>query len=309
MEGADTTARKNRAISARRMAAVAPSVPAGIERDDRAKGSSNVLPTSDALPWWLPLSVLTFLAQMIAYHGGALVFEWFDRTKRFAAFKLRDTDRLTYLELFPRVFANQVLILLPAMVLLEVSGLAFVGTPHLALWYFPLAMALMTVGHDLVQYAFHRFVLHRPELVRTLGHALHHSTGATKAISACYMSRADFLLEIVLPYLVPLVLVGAGADIAFHLVVASLGAIGGLYEHSGYDFSVRHRKRAGIGFRPLAAMRCVLPTSKAHAEHHRRSNVSYSDGVGSPGICDTIFRTRWDLAPDSLAVRRGQALR
>jgi len=257
-----------------------------------------VLSAPDPLPWWLPLSVLTFLAQMIAYHGGALVFEWFDRTKLFAAFKLRDVDRLTYLELFPRVLANQLLILLPAMVLLEISGLAFVGAPHLPLWYFFLAMALMTVGHDIVQYTFHRFVLHRPGLIRRLGHALHHSTGATKAISACYMSNTDFLLEIVLPYLVPLVLVGAGADIAFHLVVASLGAIGGLYEHSGYDFSVERPKRAGTGFRPFAAMRTVLPTSKAHAEHHRRSNVSFSDGVGSPGICDTMFRTRWDLARD-----------
>jgi len=34
------------------------------------------------------------------------------------------------------------------------------------------------------------------------------------------------------------VLVGAGADIAFQLIVASLGAIGGLYEHSGYDFAM-----------------------------------------------------------------------
>jgi sterol desaturase/sphingolipid hydroxylase (fatty acid hydroxylase superfamily) len=267
-----------------------------------------VASVTDPLPWWLPLSVLTFLAQMIAYHGGALVFEWFDRTKRFAAFKLRDTDRLSYLELLPRVLANQVLVLLPAMVLLEVAGLAFVGAPHRALWYFPIAMALMTVGHDIVQYIFHRFVLHRPGLIRHLGHALHHSTGATKAISACYMSHADFLLEIVLPYLVPLVLVGAGADITFHLVVASLGALGGLYEHSGYDFSVRRPKRADTGFRPFAAMRAILPTSKAHAEHHCRSNVSYSDGVGSPGICDTFFRTRWDLVRDPVAEARAQAL-
>jgi sterol desaturase/sphingolipid hydroxylase (fatty acid hydroxylase superfamily) len=288
------------------------------ERDDR-----NVLPTTDPLPWWLPLSVLVFGIQMIAYHGGALLFEGFDRTKRFAAFKLRDTDRLTYRELLPRVLANQFLILLPAMVLLEVSGLAFVGAAHLSLWHFLLAMALMTVGHDIVQYVFHRFLLHRPGFMRRLGHGVHHATGATKAISACYMSPADFLLEIVLPYLVPLVLVGAGADIGFHLVVASLGAIGGLYEHSGYDFSVGRQNRSDTGLRPLqhddpganvlgsvlAAVRGILLTSQAHAEHHRRSNVSFSDGFGSPGICDTLFRTRWDLAPDPMAEARAQASR
>lgn len=268
-----------------------------------------MLSTTDLLPWWLPLSVLTFLAQMIAYHGVGLAFEWCDRSRMLAAFKVRDADRLTYFELFPRVFANQVLILLPAMVLLQASGLAFVGAPQLAPWHFLLAMVLMGVGHDIVQYVFHRFVLHRPGLIRKLGHSVHHSTGASKAISACYMSHVDFLLEIVLPYLVPLVLVAAGADIAFHLVVASLGAIGGLYEHSGYDFAARLPKRAGFWSRPLAVLDTLI-TSKAHAEHHRRSNVSFSDGFGSPGICDTIFKTRWDLASDRTAeMMRGQAPR
>ncbi len=282
--------------------AVTGSCRAGRERDPR-----NVPSVTDALPFWLPLSVLTFLVQMLAYHGAGLAFEWCDRTRRLAAFKVRDIDRLTYLELLPRVLANQVLVLLPAMVLLQVSGLAFVGAPHLSLWHFLLALVLMGVGHDIVQYVFHRFVLHRPGLVRKLGHAVHHSTGASKAISACYMSPVDFLLEIVLPYLVPLVLVSAGADIAFHCVVAGLGAIGGLYEHSGYDFAARLPRRAGFWSRPLAVLDTSI-TSKAHAEHHRRSNVSFSDGFGSPGICDTIFKTRWDLARDPIAESRGQVL-
>jgi sterol desaturase/sphingolipid hydroxylase (fatty acid hydroxylase superfamily) len=267
-----------------------------------------VLPATDQLPWWLPLSVLTFVVQMIAYHGVGLAFEICDRTKRLAAFKVRDADRLTYRALLPRVLANQFFVLLPAMVLLELSGLAFVGAPHLSVWHFLLAMVLMGVGHDIVQYVFHRFVLHRPGLVRTLGHALHHSTGASKAISACYMSAPDFFLEIVLPYLVPLAVVGAGADIGFHLVVAALGAVGGLYEHSGYDFAARLPKAKGLWARALALLETSI-TSKAHAEHHRRSIVSFSDGFGSPGICDTIFRTRWDLARDPVAEMRGPALR
>ena len=83
----------------------------------------------------------------------------------------------------------------------------------------------------------------------------------------------------------------------FHITIASLGAVGGLYEHSGYDFAVRLRRpnRSGSRLQPLAWL-AYLVTSKAHGEHHRRSNVSFSDGFGSPGICDTIFKTRWDMA-------------
>src|SRR5450631_2994600 len=191
------------------------------------------------LPWWLPLSVLAWAAQMAVFHGVGLLFEWSDRTGALSSFKVRDIERLSYFQLLPRVLFNQIFVLLPAMVAFQYMGLAFTGAPHLTALHFVAGMLLMGVGHDVVQYVFHRFVLHRPGLIRKLGHSVHHSTGASKSISACYMSPADFFLEIVLPYLVPLALIGAGADMVFHLTVASLGAIGGLYEHSGYDFSVR----------------------------------------------------------------------
>jgi sterol desaturase/sphingolipid hydroxylase (fatty acid hydroxylase superfamily) len=248
------------------------------------------------LPWWLPLSVLAWAVQMAVFHGVGLFFEWSDRTGALSSFKVRDVDRLSYLQLLPRVLTNQVFVLLPAMVAFQYAGLAFTGAPHLSLLHFLVAMVLMGVGHDIVQYVFHRFVLHRPSLIRKLGHSVHHSTGASKGISACYMSPTDFFLEIVLPYLIPLALVAAGADVVFHLTVASLGAIGGLYEHSGYDFSLRLSRpgRSNSKLQPAAWLAAML-TSKAHGEHHRRSNVSFSDGFGSPGICDTIFKTRWDI--------------
>jgi sterol desaturase/sphingolipid hydroxylase (fatty acid hydroxylase superfamily) len=252
---------------------------------------------SSILPWWLPLSVLTWLVMMAVYHAAGLSFEWADQTKILTSFKVRDADRFGYAALLPRVLSNQIFVLLPAMVALQYAGLAFTGAPHMSAWHFLAGLALIGVGHDIVQYAFHRFLLHRPSLFRKLGHSVHHSTGATKAISACYMSAADFFLEIVLPYLVPLVLIGAGADIAFQLIAASLGAIGGLYEHSGYDFAVPliRQDRSRPQPWPLGVL-AKLITSKAHGEHHRRGNVSYSDGFGSPGICDTFFKTRWDLA-------------
>lgn len=249
------------------------------------------------LPLSLPLSVLTWAVMMAVYHGVGLFFEWCDRTGTLARFKVRRRERLSYLGLLPRVLFNQVFVLLPAMVFLERAGLAFTGRTQLTFFHFVAGMVLMGIGHDIVQYVFHCWVLHRPALMRTLGHSVHHSTGAAKAISACFMSPADFFLEIVLPYLIPLVLIGAGGDTAFNLLVASLGAVGGLYEHSGYDFAAHLPKAKGGGFRQeLLRFIGLLVTSKAHGEHHRVGNVSFSDGFGSPGICDTVFKTRWDLA-------------
>jgi sterol desaturase/sphingolipid hydroxylase (fatty acid hydroxylase superfamily) len=249
------------------------------------------------LPSWVPLSVLVWAVMMAVYHVAGLLFEWADRTKSLAPFKVRDSDKLSYAALLPRVLFNQTCVLLPAMIALQWLGLAYTGAPHIGLWHFLVALVFMGIGHDVVQYFSHRVLLHRPSLFRKLGHSLHHSTGASRAISACYMTAADFFLEIALPYLVPLVLVGAGADLSFHLTAASLGALGGLYEHSGYDFAVPLRKEERPGAQNwLLAFLALLITSKAHGEHHRRGNVSFSDGFGSPGICDTFFKTRWDLA-------------
>ena len=230
----------------------------------------------------LPLSLVVWAGQMAAFHGAGLAFEYCDRAGLLRRFKVRPPDRLSYAQMLPRVLFNQVFILLPAMFACEWFGLAFVGAPQLSLVWFVAAMALMAVGHDIVQYAGHAWLLHRPGLA-WLGHNLHHSITASRSIGAAYASGPDFILNIVAPYLVPLVLIGGGGtDLRFHVLVVSLGAIGGLYEHSGYDFA------------PLLK-RGALISSHAHSEHHRRWRVSFSDGFGSPGLCDTIFRTRWDL--------------
>jgi hypothetical protein len=92
---------------------------------------------------------------------------------------------------------------------------------------------------------------------------------------------------------VPLILIGGGtANLPFQLLVACLGALGGLYEHSGYDFAGALKDVSG---RWILLVPVSLVSSHAHGEHHRRSRVSFSDGFGSPGLCDLIFRTRWDL--------------
>ena len=85
---------------------------------------------SPDLPVWAPLSVVTFAAMMLVYHGIGYAFEWCDRTGHLKSAKVRDADRLSYRELLPRVLVNQFLILLPAMVLLQWAGLAFSGAAH-----------------------------------------------------------------------------------------------------------------------------------------------------------------------------------
>jgi sterol desaturase/sphingolipid hydroxylase (fatty acid hydroxylase superfamily) len=259
------------------------------------------------LPEWLPLSVVVWIVQMIAYHGFGLWFEWLDRTGRLQDYKVRPVDSFTYMQVLPRVLANQVFLLLPAMVLVEKLGLAYVGAPVLSPLMFLVGMAILTVGHDVVQYVSHAWILHRPTLMRKLGHSVHHSTTASRSISACYMSAADFVLEICFPYLLPLIvfglLPGGGSSMwLFHFVTVSAGAFGGLYEHSGYDFSVKLAQSGN----PLARFVATRISSRAHAEHHGRGNVSYSDGFGSSNICDTIFKTRWDLVKPRERRRRAQ---
>lgn len=244
----------------------------------------------------LPLSVLVWAGHMIVFHAVGAAFSWCDSTGKLRRFKVRRRERLSYGRVLPRVLFNQTFVLLPAMWLSQKAGLAFVGSTRISFGYALGAILLMTIGHDVVQYAAHRGILHNPHF-RRLGHALHHSTGASCGISACYMSVPDFLLTIVCPYLVPLILIGGGtANPEFQLLVASVGAIGGLYEHSGYDFAVGRNAAGGSCRKPLLKrLSGALLSSHAHGEHHRRYGVSFSDGFGSPGLCDTIFRTRWDL--------------
>lgn len=261
------------------------------------------------LPWWLPLAAVAWAVHMVVYHGLALAMEWCDRTGRLRRFKVRRPDGRSYRDVLPRVLVNQCGILLPCMLLCQWTGAAFVGAPHLGIVRFVVNLALLGIGHDVVQYVTHRGLLHQPRFV-WLGHGIHHSTNGSRGVSACYMAPADFFLEIVCPYLLPLIAVGGGgSDVLFQLLVPSLGAIGGLYEHSGYDFAVAAVPARTSRAPFLARMVASLASSHAHGEHHRRGNVSFSDGFGSPGLCDTLFRTRWDLRPQRLRAAPSPATR
>ena len=269
-------------------------------------GAKKARMTAHVLPAWLPLSIAVWLVQMVAYHGFALWFEYLDRTGALTDYKMRPVDRWTYFQVLPRVLFNQVFILLPAMALVQWLGLAYAGPARIDLAMFVVGLIGMTIGHDIVQYVSHAWILHKPTLMRRLGHSVHHTTTASRAVSACYMSVADFFLEIACPYLVPLIAISAigsaGADLRFHFFAVTAGAFGGLYEHSGFDFSVKLARSDNR----LLLFVAGLVSSKAHSEHHGRGNVSFSDGFGSSNICDTIFKTRWDLVAQRER-RRGRA--
>jgi sterol desaturase/sphingolipid hydroxylase (fatty acid hydroxylase superfamily) len=180
----------------------------------------------------LPLSLLAWLTHMAVFHGLGLAFAWSDRHGKLRRFKVRARDHRSYGEMLPRVLFNQCFILLPIALSCQFLGLAYVGPPHLSLAWFLAGLLLMAVGHDVVQYPAHRWLLHGRRF-RWLGHDLHHSIKPACSIGACFMSGPDFFLEIVCPYLVPLILIGGGgSDVAFHLVVAGFASMGGVYEHS-----------------------------------------------------------------------------
>ena len=131
----------------------------------------------------LPVSIVIWAGHMLVFHGIGFGFELCDRTGTLRSFKVRRHERLTYAAALPRVLFNQTFVLLPTMWLCEKTGLAFVGSPKISLAFAAIALVLMTIGHDVVQYAGHRGLLHNSRF-RLLRHDLHHSTGASRAITA-----------------------------------------------------------------------------------------------------------------------------
>ncbi|BEI87219.1 hypothetical protein CcaverHIS002_0705650 [Cutaneotrichosporon cavernicola] len=279
--------------------------------------SSAVPSGRDTFSFPFPLSVQTWAVQMVVFHAVGLLFEAMDHVPALRSSKVRATRKSQYMHLLPNVLRNQILVLLPFMFLMEVFGLAFVG-PSLHPIRFLVNLPLMALGHEIIQYVGHRYILHAPNvfLMKFLRHSVHHSTRASSAISACYMSPIDFFIEIGCPYLVPLSLVGGGGSGRFfHFLIAGAGAIGGLYEHSGYDFAVSFRpKFENLGEKPMSEQEketaykllerpsfvttflADFLDNRAHLEHHMRGYVSFSDGFGSPSILDTLLRTKWDLS-------------
>lgn len=94
-----------------------------------------------------------------------------------------------------------------------------------------------------------------------------------------YLSSADFFLEIVVPYLLPLCLIPTWVNGPYtNAALLSAGMLGGLYEHSDYNLW------------PGTYMFDTTP----HNTHHRicfGPGVNFADGVGSFGVLDSACGT------------------
>lgn len=226
----------------------------------------------------LPPDLISWLIFMLLYHPISYLFHLFDTHNLFPRYKHSPATSTTptYRQMLPRVVLNQIFILLPCMRLCTLLNLSYPQPPPL-LPPSPLKslLSLATLGplfHEITFYIFHRYLLHSRFGLRTLNHALHHSSTTHSAISAMYMSSPDFFLEIVVPYLIPLIILSSFSLCSTWGCIALLpfGALGGMYEHSGYNF-----------FENIP----VLDTN-VHALHHRVWNCSFADGVGALGIVD-----------------------
>ncbi|GAB0496607.1 hypothetical protein MMPV_007920 [Pyropia vietnamensis] len=199
--------------------------------------------------WWgagrwpvPPVSVTTWAVGMATFHVAAAIAAVADATAVGTALKVRievDPSR-RYAALLPRVVANQVLLLLPTMVVAEAVGWAY-GGPYDAhsrvggvvspsvpsVVSLMVVAAWMAVAHDVLFYVGHRFLLHSGWGWRAFGHHLHHTTRASTGVSAMYMSPADYIIEIVVPYLVPLAAVSRLLDRRWHAVMLAAGCVGG----------------------------------------------------------------------------------
>lgn len=221
-------------------------------------------------------AVLSWCLGMATFHTLALLFHVLDVTGIAKKWRTTSAKGLpTYQQMLPLVLSNQVLVLLPCMLLTQAAGLTFtsaankqVSLPMEATGFF-----VMALGHDILFYIGHRFLLHSKWGYRALGHNVHHATKAHCALSSMYMAPLDFVFEIVIPYLVPLAIVSQFSLHYVGVLSLPLGCVGGLLEHSGYNF----------------APHVKLLDTTAHKLHHEQLRCSFSDGVGSTNFMDEVF--------------------
>lgn len=223
----------------------------------------------------VPLSVFCFLTHCLVFHAACAAFAYIDRHKLLRRYKEHNSDRRTYRDMLPLVVLNQAFLLLPVMYAAERAGLAFQRSAAQPALHVLANTAWMTLGHDVFFYLGHRFLLHTPFGYVFFRHDVHHSTKASVALSSMYMAPSDYVLEIIVPYLVPLCMIRS--DAKFNVLAIALGSLGGMYEHSGFNFWPR---MPGL-------------STLAHSMHHARYNCSFSDGVGSSNIMDEALRTSY----------------
>jgi len=231
-----------------------------------------------ALSRALPSAVYVWAAHVVMFHLVAGALQFLDYFKLLQQFKTHHDPNTKYSVCLAYALRNQICVMLPCMILSEYLGICFYPTGfHISLPLLVVGALCMTLGHDILFYLCHRFILHSEWGFHAFGHKLHHQSKASCAVSAMYMTSTDFFFEIVIPYLVPLWFVSPFTGFAVHVFFPMAGAFGGAYEHSGYNFLA--------GFKPL--------DTTAHTMHHMRYDCSFSDGVGSSNLMDSVFATTY----------------
>lgn len=221
-------------------------------------------------------------AQVVVFNVAAALFAWLDHTgargqlpgNLVYKWKVIRDDPVTWTKALPVVLRNQFLILLPIMTLGAYFEFGFRANVSVHWWMFVVHAYILGVVHDVVFYFGHKF-LHTKWAFHTLDHALHHTSKAGCAASAMYMAPVDFFVQIVAPYGAFLML--CMTDYRFDILLASIGSVAAMYEHSGYCFTRRWH---------------ALDTTMHFSHHLGRVSGSLSEGVLSPGYCDMIFGTK-----------------
>jgi len=225
---------------------------------------------------YVHLHTYLLIVHFATLHIVSAIFQIFDHYQILQLYKKKVKDRVTYYSCMPTVLKNQFCLMLPMMLLTEHLGLCFFNISlDYSIYLFVFVSAVMTIGHDLLFYLGHRYILHTDFGFTKLGHNLHHASKANCAISALYMSSVDFFIEIVVPYLVPLCLVSSYTGFYVHVILNIAGTFGGAYEHSGYNFFPN----------PF--------DNTSHFMHHHFLKCSFSDGFGSSNIMDFFLKTRY----------------
>lgn len=226
---------------------------------------------------------LIWTVHFISWHLFAASFALADHYHWFSRYKIAIERKLGYLNVLPRVLANQVFIMLPTMLLIGRLGWGFKDHSW-PLWVLLFHAYMLGIVHDIVFFIGHR-LLHTQVGFKKLGHYLHHQSRGGTAAASMYMSSVDFFLEIILPYMIFIIIFPT--NFYFNCLVASIGSFAAMYEHSGYCFTT---------WKPL--------DTRPHISHHgHRSKASFSEGVLSPGWCDFIAGTSYHSTKDKLPSR------
>lgn len=230
-------------------------------------------------------TILSFALFFILFHTVALTFEIFDRLQVLHSYKIFHATQTTpsYRKMLPQVVFNQLFVMFPTMLLWTRLGLTYNKSRDAPPGIIPQVLSYLSCAtlapfiHEVLFYVPHRFLLHSHWGFKHLNHALHHSSRAHSAISAMYMAPIDFFLECVLPYVVPLTTLTRMSILprTHAVLMLPIGALGGLYEHSGYNF---------------IPMIDSLDT-RTHGLHHANYNCSFADGFGSTNILDPFLGT------------------